>query len=200
MKKLIPTILNCANIRSERQKINNMLVYNAIKLRNIKEFNSNINKEELKRVLDECGITQEEFFERCYNDDILCRVSAGRISKCASRQGSKDEKLQIHVCNTIATQCGINIENLIATAYRPTKGGRIISDAEMKKEGIKKDECLKSFDAKITGKMNGWLIAKITYDEGGHQDNVFEELDVYCAWVSKYNHVEDSIKIMGDTH
>lgn len=35
--------------------------------------------------------------------------------------------------------------------------------------------CLKSFDVKINGKIAGWVFAKIVIGNGGHQDNVFEE-------------------------
>jgi len=40
---------------------------------------------------------------------------------------------------------------------------------------------LKSFDAKISGIINGWIFAKITYTNGGHQDNVFVRSSSICS-------------------
>lgn len=71
----------------------------------------------------------------------------------------------------------------------------------MKQKNITKDKCLKSFDAKITGKINGWLSAKITFGNGGHQDNVFEEEDTLCLWWKKYyKNKEDKLVILIDTN
>ena len=180
--------IDCANIRNERQKINNLKVFNAIKERNMGEFYKNVNDKELERVLDETSLTIEELFAECVKEggDLLCKITSGRISKNASRQGTKDEALQLEISNTTSTQFGINIENLSATAYRPTKDGLIVSSNEMKEQNIPKDMCLKSFDAKISGKMEGWIFAKVVFGAGGHQDNVFEEADSMCEWVSKY--------------
>jgi len=180
--------IDCANIRNERQKINNLKVFNAINERNMSEFYKNVNDKELERVLDETSLTIEDLFAECVKEggDLLCRITSGRISKNASRQGTKDEALQLEISNTTSSQFGINIENLSATAYRPTKDGLIVSSSEMKERNIPKDMCLKSFDAKISGKMEGWIFAKVVFGAGGHQDNVFEEADSMCEWVSKY--------------
>lgn len=180
--------IDWADTRNERQKINNLKVFNAIKERNMREFDKNINDKELDRVLDETGLTREELIAECAKEggDILCRITSGRISINASRQGTKDEALQLEISNTTSSQFGINIENLSATAYRPTKDGLIVSSNEMKKRKIPKDMCLKSFDAKISGKTEGWIFAKVVFGSGGHQDSVFQEADSMCEWVSKY--------------
>lgn len=50
-----------------------------------------------------------------------------------------------------------------------------------------KDKTLKSFDAKISGVINGFMFAKIVYGSGGHQDNVFEEANNLCEWIVKFH-------------
>ena len=42
---------------------------------------------------------------------------------------------------------------------------------------------MKSFDGEISGKIDGWLFCKICLSEGGHQDNVFEEITTFCETV-----------------
>lgn len=70
--------------------------------------------------------------------------------------------------------------------FRPTKDGSIIDDKAMKLLQNKKSDCLKSFDGKISGKIDGWIFAKVVIGNGGHQDNVFEEADVFCKWIQEY--------------
>ena len=65
----------------------------------------------------------------------------------------------------------------------------------MKKYNITKDNCLKSFDGKITGKINGYISAKVAYGTGGHQDNVFEELDNMADCWAKYKNEDDNILV-----
>ena len=117
------------------------------------------------------------------------------ISICASRQGTNDEKEQLKVCNITTSKCGIFIENLTSTALRLTKDGNIVSKNDMKKYNITKDNCLKSFDGKITGKINGYISAKVAYGTGGHQDNVFEELDNMADCWAKYKNEDDNILV-----
>lgn len=86
--------------------------------------------------------------------------------------------------------CGIEIINLTSTAIRPTKNGIIITKKEMKEKNISKDSCLKSFDGKLLGKINGYIAAKVSFGSGGHQDNVFEEMDTLAEWW--YNYKKDT--------
>ena len=66
---------------------------------------------------------------------------------------------------------------------------------------IQKNTCLKSFDGEITGKINGYIFAKITFTDGGHQDNVFEEAHTFAEWCEKYkaNHGDKLYVILIDT-
>ena len=176
------TKLDFQEIRKDRQKYNNFLVIDAVKSNDEKKFYKNINKEEYKRTLEDLKIDHKQFWEKCKIDHLFLVLSARNLAKKDSRQGSKDELVQIKICNEAAQKCNIKIKNLNNKAFRPTKQGKIVSFSEMEKKKISKDQCLKSFDAKITGKMKGWLSAKITYGNGGHQDNVFEEEDTLCSW------------------
>ena len=195
-----PTRINCKNIRDERQSRNNMKVFDAIKTKDLKAFNKNINPQELERVLLDTGLTKDELIDRTSTDDLMNKILSGRLSKKASRQGMSDECFQLEVVNDTSTHFKINIENLTATAFRPKKTGEILSKDDMEQQNISKDECLKSFDGKITGNMNGWIFAKIVYGNGGHQDNVFEEADTLCKWVEDFRKTDtDTYVILIDT-
>ena len=181
-----PIKLNFTELRNERQKINNNIIFQSVKTKNLIDFYENVNKNELKRVLDETNLTIEELLNECSKNDIMNKILSGRISKISSRQGINDEYLQVKVCNDISIMYGINIKKLKTTEYRATKNGDIINLSEMKKRNISKDNCLKSFDCKINGLINGWMFAKVVQGKGGHQDNVFEEADILCKWVENF--------------
>jgi len=181
--KLEPVILDIMNLRIERQRINDILAYNSIKNGNLIK---NINVKECERSLHQMNITKEIFLDKCLNDDIFAKCASGRITINASRQGSHDECLQLTTCNITSSKVGINIENLSATAFRATKNGEIISYKQFQEQEIQKNDCLKSFDGKISGKINGWIFAKLVIGDGGHQDNVFEEAHTFCEWVLTY--------------
>jgi hypothetical protein len=181
-----PIKLDCQNLRLIRQNQNNKSVYDAIQTKNKEQLLQVINNIEFERVLQETNLSIDQLIDKCSQDHITNIILSGRISKNATRQGTKDEELQINVCKETASKYGITISTLPNTAYRPTKSGEIISLQMMKDKNISKDECLKSFDGKIEGQINGWIFAKVVYGNGGHQDNVFEEADTLCKWVVDY--------------
>ena len=112
----------------------------------------------------------------------------------------KDESYILDVCNKTANTLGIQITNLSTTASIPTKCGKILNGPEYKTRGMKKNDCLKSFDARITGRINGWIFAKITVSSGGHQDNVFEEAHIMGEWFVKYGHPDELYVLLIDTN
>jgi hypothetical protein len=183
---LKPIEQNFKDIRNVRQTNNNKIVYESLREGNLKKLYENINYKEYERTRDDLEITEEDFVSKCKDDNWFARLASRFISKNASRQGGKDETEQLKTCNLTAEKCGVLIENLTATALRPTKYGSIVSKQEMRKKKISKDCCLKSFDAKISGKIDGLISAKVAYGSGGHQDNVFEELDTLAEWWKKY--------------
>jgi hypothetical protein len=188
MKTTRPTTIvrNFKNIRSERQDSNNSKVRESIKTNDKKLFNKSINTKAFSRVIKELKMNEEQIFEKCNEDDTFCKLLSMNISKKSSRQGSKDETEQLKTCNLTSQKCGVNIQNLSATAFRPTKKGKIISQTEMKDQKISKDECFKSFDGVISGRMIGYITAKVAFGSGGHQDNVFEEMDAIAEWWGKF--------------
>ena len=123
------------------------------------------------------NLSQEEIFLKCQLDDIFCLLFSSSISKTASRQGSNDEQLQLEVCNNISQHYDIIVENLHNDGPRPTLNGEILTRNEITLRNIPKNCTLKSFDAKINGVINGFLSAKVVIGNGGHQDNVFREMD-----------------------
>lgn len=201
-----PIQLNFKDIRVNRQFNNNKDVYDCIQENNQKGFHEQINEEELKRVLDEREYlfgngSFDLFWNKCCNDKEYAQIAAGRLSKDASRQGALDEKLQLNTCNEIAQLCGVDIKDLPSTALRAHKESyRILTPKDMKQDDIKKDMCLKSFDAQISGKMIGFISAKVTMKTGGHQDNVFAEMDTLANWWVKHkNGSEEVLVLLVDT-
>lgn len=188
------------NIRAVRQKNNNKTVFESLREGDLNRLVKNINQKEYNRALRDLNYTQEEFISKCKNDEAFAIVSSRCISKNASRQGSKDETEQLRTCNITSQKCGISIENLTATELRPTKSGYIVSNNEMKEKQIQKHDCLKSFDAKILGKIQGYIAAKVAFGSGGHQDNVFEEMDTMAKWWENYkSESEEQLILLIDT-
>ena len=198
--------VNFEKARSERQRVNKLLVYAALQEKNGLKLKENINTNEFERVIHELGeldigldlTSDEKVYKYLFSQgDVFHKILSGRISKLASRQGSKDEELQIKTCNITGSKYGVYIENLSATAYRAIKNEKqIITNQQIKNNNVQKCDCLKSFDGKISGKINGWVCAKVCFGSGGHQDNVFAEIYQYCDWVEKYKQEDDEIFVM----
>lgn len=199
--KLAPNTLDFKNIRRLRQKRNVQTVYRSITDNDMVSFNKNINPKELSRTLEDLEMTLEQLITHVNTAGHVSKLLLSRtLAKKASRQGSKDETEQLEVCNSISKQCGISITNLSVTALRPTKDGQIVSKQEMKEKSIPKDCCLKSFDGEITGKISGYVAAKVAYGSGGHQDNVFEEMDTMAEWWKTFkSDTQDVLVVLIDT-
>jgi hypothetical protein len=198
-----PTLIKVdfKDIRNVRQKLNNHKVYESITSNNVDEFNKNINPKELERTINNDLSTDfETFWNKCRSDDWFAKIISSKLSKLASRQGTKDEQEQIRISNLTSSKCGVNIKTLSASALRPTKNGVIINEKYMKKKKITKDECLKSFDGEITGKIKGYISAKVAFGSGGHQDNVFNELDDLANWWREFKkHTQEVLVLMIET-
>ena len=134
--------------------------------------------------------TEKELLDECNENIIL----SGRISINASRQGIKDELLQIDTCNITSNKVGIFMDKLTVNAYRPTKDGFILNNNDIKKNKISLNDFKQSFDAKLSGKINGWVFAKIVIGNGGHQDNVFEEAYILCEWIIKFSVIDTDLR------
>jgi len=181
------------NIRIERQKYNNNLIFKLIKEENIDELIKISNKNELDRVLEETNLNIIELISLCKSNDIMNKILSGRISKNSSRQGNIDEIIQINTIKDFSINYNIIIEKLNIIDYIPMEDGSIFS--KQFKKNIK-DKTLKSFDAKISGVINGFMFAKIVYGSGGHQDNVFEEANNLCEWIVKFHKNNELIFVL----
>ena len=158
-----------------------------------KKILENCNQLELNRVINDLDINFEDILNKCLEDYIFAKLLVSKISKNASRQGVKDEIFILDKCNETSKKIDIKIEKLSQVAYRPSKSGKIVNNKEVKKLNLKKNDCLKSFDGKISGKCNGWIFSKVVYTNGEHQDNVFDEAHQLCKWVKEH---EKNIKTL----
>lgn len=174
--------INFKQIRLDRQLGNNKNVFETIICDNVDKFNRIINKPELERILTDLEVDFTEFWDKCRSDSMFAKLASGRLAKKATRQGCRDELVQLNVCNEIGSKFGVYIKPLGVSSVRPTKDGRILGLSQIKSEKIDISDCLKSFDAKIYGKIRGWVSAKVAYGNGGHQDNVFHEMDQLANW------------------
>lgn len=198
---IVPIELDCKDLRIKRQENNDKKVLEALLNENTteKQLKTVSNEKALYRVLQSAQITFEQFMKKCIEDRIFAIVSAGRISKNASRQGAEDEDIILQTCNETSRKFGIEIVNLPNTEARPTKDGKILSKKEYEQGESKKNDCLKSFDGRIDGKIRGWIFAKITISNGGHQDNAFEEAHCMGDWIVKYGKPEELYVLLIDT-
>lgn len=200
-----PVKIDCKNLRLERQQENNKIMFRALISQDKVLIRHHCNINELQRVLTELSqlfkqsITLEQMLFKCSTDYCYAIGIAGRISKMASRQATKDEAYILDKCNQTASQVGIEIRNLSTTEFRPTKTGYILNNQEYKKSGLKKSDCLKSFDARISGKVSGWVFAKVAFGTGGHQDNVFMEAHEFGSWAQMYGSPNELYVILIDT-
>ena len=101
-----PIIIDFSNVRQERQRINNLLAIDSIIKNNLTK---NINIKEYNRILTELEITQDALLNKCNNDNLFLILLASKIAINASRQGVKDEELQINTCNITSSKFNIII-------------------------------------------------------------------------------------------
>lgn len=186
------------NLRHIRQKFNDLKAEKYLKEgRPRKEIDKICNEKALDRVLDSLEISYEELISDCQKHHMSLKLASMNISIQASRQGAIDESTIIKLCNETTSRFGVNIEQLSNDYARPHKhSDKIISrDEFMNGKGqFKKNDCLKSFDAEITGRIKGYVFAKVCIARGGHQDNVFEEAHCMCEWANKYG-ADDKIYV-----
>lgn len=170
------TILDFKNIRKERQYQNNNVIIDIIE-KNSKDVSNCItkikkvcNEEALKRYVDYLELSEEEIITKCIEDNIFRKSTAMYISKNSSRQGTKDEDLVLETCNNISKKYDVNISKLGINEYVLGYENGDKKKFKICKRGlknIKEYTGTKSIDAKIEGKINGWITAKVCYTNGG---------------------------------
>lgn len=174
--------INFKKIRENRQYINYNKIFTLLKNKNEKYLLENCNKNKLTETLQYLNISIDTLLDKSHNDLIFAKTLSLILAKKSTRQGAYDELMQLNICNKIAHKLNYNIIKLNVNDYRPYKN-EIIKDYA----NSNKKDCLKSFDAIILGNnLFGWIISKIIYGDGGHQDNVFKELYLYCEFAKKY--------------
>lgn len=198
MMSIQPIKLDCSNLREQRQLLNNKLAEEWLVSKGQKSHKTHINIKSFNKLVDYLSIDKKDLFEKCIKDELYKKTIAFSIAILSSRQGSLDERYVLNACNKISSMVDINIVNLSSNQFRPKKSGEIINNKDYKK--CSKGECLKSFDAKITGKITGWIFAKLCYNKGGHQDNVFEEAYTFCEWVIRHGKDKEYYIVLIDTN
>ena len=177
--------IKVAEQRQSRQDTNNKLAYDTIKNNKISPNINSINKEALNRLLTYTNYNNlSEFIKDTNNaeNNIMLLISL-YIAKNASRQGTKDEYLQLEHINTLQEY---DITIIKDGKLRPIKTGGF------SKFG-KHINTLKSIDFIIKHNTEdiGYIMAKVTSGEGGHQDNVLDEIIQFCEWTKIQNKEEE---------
>ena len=149
-------------LRQERQrKVLNQLADNLYK--GVSD-DSLINLKALKRFTAFKDCSKDELFRDCYYNKSLADAVAFVICKNTQRQGVKDEAA---VFNYINKNSNHTITNLGVNDKRY-------------------DGIVKSVDGLISGKYVGDIFAKIVVGRGGHQDNVWTELNSIAETVKHF--------------
>lgn len=203
-EEIKPIEVDFENIREERQKYNNKLVYDAIIKKDKIKLKQSCNEKELKRILNDENMTIDELLNSPNLNEFSVRLLSRTISKKSSRQSINDEELQLNICNLTALKFNMHIRQIPNDLLRPCKDGRILNKIEY--ENIKNEHmCLKSFDGiiedgGIEGNVLGYIFAKVVFNSGGHQDNVFEEANNFCEWVCSFGSKDLMYLVLIDTN
>ncbi len=163
--------------RNERQKHNNKLAYDTIKLNPKNPENNSINIKALDRLLTYTNYNNldEMIKDKNNHEEIIIKLSSLYLAKNSTRQSVKDENLQLEYINKLQKY---DITITKDSKRRPIKNGGI------RNSGKKQPDELKSIDFVIKYKNEeiGYITAKVTTDKGGHQDNVLDEIIQFCEW------------------
>lgn len=191
-------ITDLSKVRETRQvKTNKGLAEILVHTENFtdKDLKSFINFKSLDRLSELLECDRNYLYEKCKIDYEYALTLAHGCTILASRQGSKDETFVLDEINKVSKSYGIYVQSLNNQDLRPTKDGQILNKQEFKKSGISKLDCLKSIDGVISGKVEGYIFAKIVFGEGGHQDNVFHEASQFGDWAKQFGK-EDKIYVL----
>lgn len=199
MKKINLFNVDVMNLRTERQRLNNQLVFNLLKNKTSrKDFEKSINVKALDRILVEENMTYDQLLDQCTNDFITRSVSR-TISINASRQGKVDEKLIIDGVNSVVVNYGVRVKGCDVNSIRFCNDGRVLDGKSFKKENLDKNrDGMKSIDAIIDGKLQGYVFAKVVIGDGGHQDNVSIESLKFIEWVNNFGQSDKLYVVLVD--
>lgn len=158
---------------------------------------------EISKYIENTGMTGTEIFDKCRTDKMFMDSIIQMLSINASHQWIEDRDMQLNACNATAIDCGITLEKLKRNAYCPTKYHGIASVAKRDRNDIPPADCLKAFDARISGKVSGWVFANVAFHSSKHRDKVFNEAEALCNWVKDIGstlYMHDMFVVLIDTY
>ena len=190
VSEFTPIPLDFKKIRKDRKQINEnkcKKLINDIGIKKMKEICDSSSKYKSKTFFNKHGINHKEiirkfkeysieFLLNCEKENAFIFFIKSILIK-ETRQCSLDEKFIIEILDNVNP----NISITKSSNIRSNK-----NDGTMIKSNKKLIDYLKSYDFEITGINKRKVACKITYGEGGHQDNVNEELINYINWWKKY--------------
>jgi hypothetical protein len=144
-----------------------------------------LNVEAVYRLLEKQNITYDELLDSLKEGDPYTTVVGLYTSIQASRQGKVTESFMLKNIAKSVKEYGITITN--DSNIRFIKDGRVLDKKQFKKSGLDRNlDSHKLVDGLISGKITGYIMAKVVDGNGGHQDNVLHELVGYIEWINKY--------------
>lgn len=197
------------SIREQRQKENydkaiRVILLNSSK-QNLKKYQSNINIKQLDRLLEHTGLSYSTLRQKCEQDSLFASIVGFACAVSSTRQAKRDESYVIErISDSLQEQSTYFMEALDVHALVPTRDGRVLHRKEIKEENLmKSNDCLKSIDALIKNVENpnykGYVFAKITTGEGGHQDNVSIEMMDFVKWCNEYSDADINVCLIDGT-
>ena len=193
-------IISFGDLRTERQKANNLKCSKSL-------LTESVNEKAKAKILDDlnrnCNLNKKEVAQKMKNDKAFSRAMGALCAINASRQGVKDETLVIEgVKKYLDSRLeSFRMDQRKVNEKVPIKEtGEVLSRKDAKLKGYAKTQMLKSFD--FDGKVQGRSFhgfAKIVIGAGGHQDNVYHEAQALIDWVEKHKKVDDYYFLLIDT-
>lgn len=160
-----------------------------------KDLKPFINFKSLDRLAELIGVSRTYLYQKSRDDYEFALALAHGCAIAAARQGAKDEYFVLNEINNFTKSFGVYVQPLGNKDLRPVKDGRILNAKEFENSKLSKLDCLKSIDAVINGKYNGYVFAKIVFGSGGAQDNVFQEAAQFADWAHEFGE-EDKIYVL----
>lgn len=194
--------IDVVKLRKEKQVINYDRISSILKDGNLSVLKRECNTKELCRVLSYLDLTEVELIKMTKNNSVIRKLCAMKIAKMATRQGISLESVILSGISNSLSRHKISIRSLGVNEIRPLRNGGIISGKELRTKKMSKNfDTLKSIDGSISGRIEGYIFAKVlTGDSGGHQDNVVREARDFMEWALKEDEKKFYIALIDGDH